>query len=44
MCDGESYKTISIGSGDNAIEQLLSVLEKSYDDITKDLNQEKIKL
>ena len=35
------YETISVGSGDNAIEQLLSVLEKSYDKIVERLNQNK---
>ena len=35
------HETISVGSGDNAIEQLLSVLEKSYDKIVENLNQNK---
>jgi hypothetical protein len=39
MCNGEIYKGITVGSGDNAIEQLLSVLEKSYDKITNELQK-----
>jgi hypothetical protein len=35
----DEYETISVGNGNNAIEQLLSVLEKSYDKITEELNQ-----
>ena len=41
MCDGDEHETISVGNGNNAIEQLLSVLEKSYDKITEELNQNK---
>lgn len=41
MCDGDEHETISVGNGNNAIEQLLSVLEKSYDKITEELNQKK---
>jgi len=41
MHDGDEYETISVGSGDNAIEQLLSVLEKSYDKIVENLNPNK---
>ena len=37
----DEYETISVGSGDNAIEQLLSVLEKSYDKIVENLNPNK---
>ena len=40
MHDGDEYETISVGRGDNAIEQLLSVLEKSYDKSTKAKNNE----
>ena len=39
MYDGDEYETISVGSGDNAIEQLLSVLEKSHDKIVEKLKQ-----
>ena len=42
MCDGEIYKGITVGDGDNAIEQLLSVLEKSYDKIADELNPKTI--
>ena len=41
MHDGDEYETISVGNGNNAIEQLLSVLEKSYDKIVENLNQNK---
>ena len=41
MYDGDEHETISVGNGNNAIEQLLSVLEKSYDKITEELNQNK---
>ena len=42
MCVGEIYKGITVGDGDNAIEQLLSVLEKSYDKIADELNPKTI--
>ena len=41
MYDGDEHETISVGNGNNAIEQLLSVLEKSYDKITEELNKNK---
>jgi hypothetical protein len=37
MCDDCSFG-IEVGDGDNAIEQLLSVLEKSYNKIADELN------
>jgi hypothetical protein len=42
MCDDCSFG-ITVGDGDNAIEQLLSVLEKSYNKITDELNPKTIK-
>jgi hypothetical protein len=41
MCDDCSFG-IEVGDGDNAIEQLLSVLEKSYNKITDELNPKTI--
>ncbi len=38
MCDDCPFG-IEVGNGDNAIEQLLSVLERSYDKIIDELNQ-----
>jgi hypothetical protein len=41
ICDDCSFG-IAVGDGDNAIEQLLSVLEKSYDKIIDELNNKKL--
>jgi len=39
MDDADIGKGIAVGNGGNSIEQLLSVLEKSYDKITEELNK-----